>query len=193
MVFVYRTSFKLLFIFALMLLLGFHATCSTPEDLEQGIVKIVDKESSSSGDSTNSNTQKSSSEEVVELEETDSSEGAPNIVNPEQVYEACLSLQESFKDCKEGDVSESLGKLVDACNDPVLNIQDVVSVSSEINQSLRDFDISELGECSAMIDTSSLFISSANASYDEEEEDGSLEVESLETDSSHIESESEDN
>ncbi|KAJ1606061.1 hypothetical protein OJ253_2889 [Cryptosporidium canis] len=178
----------LLLVFSL-LIAGTLAPCLAEGHYGEGVVKLVNKEVSP-GDSA-SNTQEQPPEAVVELESTDESGGASGVHSPEQVYEACMSLQESFKDCDKNDVSPTLARLVEACSDSVLNTEDVVSAAIDVAESHKDSDILELDECSTMVFASGLFISSANQDVDQDD-GASLEVESMETESSHMESESED-
>lgn len=181
---------RLLLAFSVLFLLWPRVLCSQPEDLEggEGLVKLVDKTEPAAEDGAESEAK----EEVVKLEGADLLEEASEVQNPEHVYEACASLQESFKECEQRSVNQDLRKLVEVCNSSVYQINRVVSVANDIVQSLNNPDISELNECSAMVFTSSMFISSATALNSEEDEAGSLEVESLETDSSHLDSESDE-
>ncbi|KAJ1615546.1 hypothetical protein OJ252_3 [Cryptosporidium canis] len=178
----------LLLVFSV-LIVGVLVPCSAEGHYGEGVVKLVNKEASP-GDSA-SNSQEQSPEAVVELESTDESGGASGVHSPEQVYEACMSLQESFKDCDKNDVSPTLARLVEACSDSVLNTEEVVSAATDVAESYKNSDILEMDECSTMVFASGLFISSASQEADQED-GASLEVESLETESSHMESESDD-
>ncbi|OII74008.1 uncharacterized protein cubi_02810 [Cryptosporidium ubiquitum] len=186
---VYRKGFRWLFATTLMLLFCFLILPSGAEEHED-IVKVVDNDKSTKVEDVSKN---SLSEEVIELEGADSSEGASGIQNPEQVYEACLSLHESFKkECTEEEIQKPLSDLVEACSDPVLNVQSVTAIASKIVSNSNDSNFSDSTECSIMVLTTSLYISSNNQ-VEEEEESGSLEAESLETEDSHMESELENN
>lgn len=181
------------FIVTLTFLFGFVILSSLAEDLGgNDIVKLVDNDKSSQDEKNNE--QNSTLEEVVELEGSDFSEGTSDVQNPDQVYEACMSLKESFeKECSKEKVNEPLSDLVEACNDAVLNIQRVTSVASGIVQNSSNPNFSESTECSVMIYTTSLYISSNSRAEEEDEDGGSIEAESLETEESNMESEFEKN
>lgn len=164
------------------LLLGIHILRSQAESPEgEELVRFVDKEDAKSeegSDNTNN--------DAVELERADVSDTGHDVHNPEHVYEACASLQESFKDCSKDELTNEFLKLVDACSDPVLHTKEVISTASGVAASSSSLDISGLSECQTMIVTSSIFISSSTTQASTEEEPESLEVESLETDSSQM-------
>ncbi|KAH8582731.1 uncharacterized protein ELE39_001387 [Cryptosporidium sp. chipmunk genotype I] len=193
MLYISSKGFSWLFTATLIFIFGLLIFSSQAEDLGgEDIVKLVENDHKPK-ETNNQKSQKSSSEEVVELEEANSSEGTSEVQNPEQVYEACASLQESFeKECTGEIVDKSLAKLVEACSDTIPDANNVMALASEITEAFSDSNFSESTECVAMIYTTSIYISS-NSQNGEQEEDESLEVESLETDDSHMESEFENN
>ncbi|KAK9171391.1 hypothetical protein CmeUKMEL1_10675 [Cryptosporidium meleagridis] len=189
MLYIYNKGFKWFFIGALVLIFGLLILSCRAEDIEkEDIVKLVENDHKQT-ESKDIEGQETSSEKVFELEGADSHDETRGVQNPELIYEACASLQESFeKECNAEAMDKPLKRLVDACNDPVPDTEEVLMAASEITRSYKDSSFSETTECWAMIYTTSLFISSNNQAI-EEEDDGSLEVESLETEDSQLESE----
>ncbi|KAF7458555.1 hypothetical protein HWI79_877 [Cryptosporidium felis] len=128
-------------------------------------------------------------EEVVELEGAAAGEGTSEVQSPEQILEVCASLDESFsKDCSVESIEKDLQDLAAACKDGLGNLGTIKKAASKIVESFGESDLSELSECSTMVYTSALFISS-NEEGDQAEESASLEDESLEVDDSNMESE----
>lgn len=193
MPYIYNKGFKWFFIATLVFIFGLLILSCRAEEIEgEDIVKLVENDHKQAEDN-NQESQKPSSEKVVELEGADLSNETSEVQNPEQIYEACASLQESFeKECSGEPMDKSIQKLVEVCSDPVPDTQEVLTAASEIIRNYSDSNFSETTECWAMVYTTSLYISS-NSQAVEQEDDESLEIESLETDDSQIESEFENN
>ncbi|KAL3126925.1 Uncharacterized protein GY17_00001926 [Cryptosporidium hominis] len=192
MPYIYNKGFKWFFTATLVFIFGLLILSSRAEEIEgEDIVQLVENDHKQA-EGNNQESQKAS-EKVVELEGADLSDETSEVQNPEQIYEACASLQESFeKECSGESMDKSLKKLVEVCSDPVPDVQEVLTAASEIARNYSDSSLSETTECCVMIYTTSLYISS-NSQTDEQEDDGSLEIESLETDDSQTESEFENN
>ncbi|KAK6588329.1 hypothetical protein RS030_6880 [Cryptosporidium xiaoi] len=130
-------------------------------------------------------------EEVVEVENAIDGNELVDSQNPEQILEACSSLNDSFsKECSIDSLEHGLSDLVLACSDSIENLSAVEQISLRIANEYSERELSDLSECSAMVYTTSMFISSRKESNTEEQSASeSLEVESLETDESENASE----
>ncbi|KAH8739242.1 hypothetical protein FG386_000718 [Cryptosporidium ryanae] len=152
-----------------------------PESAEENISKQPDEEEEEDSQET---------EDVFEVENAIGEDSAKHSQSPEQILEACNSLNDSFsKECSTSSLEKSLSDLVEACRDSIGNLSAVEQISTKITNEYGNKELSDLSECSAMVFTTSIFISSVNENNEEQLVSESLEVESLETDESESTSE----